>query len=680
MPSSTFFRAAAIAGGLFVSTASAAFSAGSSSNVAVYWGQGNAQIPLSKLCNDDSVDIINIAFIRWPTNYYLETKEIAEYFAEFLWGAFGPQTQEWVDAGKPRPFGDASVDGFDLDIESWMETPPFEGYESKNYGALVSCLKNTLYPTGPGAYYISGAPQCVIPDARLADAISTSSFDFIFMQFYNTLQCSSRAGYNGLKTASSTFTAKIYLGFPANSNGAPSDPTSYLNPTEANDLISYYKEKHPDAFGGVMLWEATVSTRNQICSKSYSAWIKDILAGKFNGACTSSSSSSSIASSTSSSSVISTPTATSPDGTCGGTTGYTCIGYHMGECCSQLGFCGGNPIYCDAGCQSLFGRCGSSSSSISISSTSSYVSSTSSSVPLSSHDSTTVYPSSSSSSYIPYPTGNSSNIIYPTGYPTSSSMDLYPGSTSSHDSISTPCTTSGYDYQTSVPSYPSKGSYGSSSIYSYPRSSSAIYPTEVYPSQGASSTPCSTSGSHSTPAAYYPSSPVYPSEGSYESSSAYPYPTYPVVIIKSSTRDVVSTPCTTTANKYPSSPVYPSSSVYLSSPAYSSERSYDGSSAVPYYSHESSSWAPYPAYPRSATYPSSVTTTVITTSYVDICPEATASSTGVPEAWPPQDRIRCSNKQGGLSSSSLQRTFVPFAQGHRVRSSSSPICSGLQSQ
>jgi chitinase len=42
--------------------------------------------------------------------------------AEFLWGAFGPRTQAWVDSGKPRPFDgpngeEVQVDGFDLDIE-----------------------------------------------------------------------------------------------------------------------------------------------------------------------------------------------------------------------------------------------------------------------------------------------------------------------------------------------------------------------------------------------------------------------------------------------------------------------------------------------------------------------------------------------------------------------------------
>jgi hypothetical protein len=48
---------------------------------------------------------------------------------------------------------------------------------------------------------------------------------------------------------------------------------------------------------------------------------------------------------------------TSPDGTCGGTNGYNCIGHPWGNCCSQLGFCGNTPAHCAGGCQLAFGAC-----------------------------------------------------------------------------------------------------------------------------------------------------------------------------------------------------------------------------------------------------------------------------------------------------------------------------------
>ncbi|KAF1841940.1 carbohydrate-binding module family 18 protein [Cucurbitaria berberidis CBS 394.84] len=47
----------------------------------------------------------------------------------------------------------------------------------------------------------------------------------------------------------------------------------------------------------------------------------------------------------------------SPDGICGGMTGYTCTGSGFGDCCSAYGYCGMKPAYCNAGCQSTFGVC-----------------------------------------------------------------------------------------------------------------------------------------------------------------------------------------------------------------------------------------------------------------------------------------------------------------------------------
>ncbi|KAF1958546.1 hypothetical protein CC80DRAFT_591501 [Byssothecium circinans] len=138
-----FTRAFALAATI-AAVASAGFNPALSSNVAVYWGEGEAQIPLSEVCSDDSVDIVNLAFVnkspqsigdypgsnptlalrRVPSNYSLPTPELAEYFAEFLWGAFGPVTQEWERAGLPRPFGDYALDGFDLNLEASLRRSP----------------------------------------------------------------------------------------------------------------------------------------------------------------------------------------------------------------------------------------------------------------------------------------------------------------------------------------------------------------------------------------------------------------------------------------------------------------------------------------------------------------------------------------------------------------------------
>jgi len=469
----TATRAAFVAAGLFASGAVAAFNAAASTNVVMYWGQGSNQAPLLDVCNDPSIDIVNIGFINqfpkavgdypgsdfgnacWadvytmpdgnastlkshclgiepgikqcqangkkvflsigggrPTNYYLQKIAIAEYFAEFLWGAFGPKTAAWVDAGKPRPFGDAVVDGFDLDIESNMTTPAFPQYQWANYNVLVTRLR-TLYATVPGTYYISAAPQCLVPDAHLADAITKVAFDFIFTQFYNTPQCNTRAGVNGLssftftawvnwlKTNSKNKSVKLYMGMPAGVPGAVNDPTATLTINEANTFLKKYAALHPDMFGGVMLWEYTVSVANSKCGRPYSSWIKDILIGKFTtDVCPSSTStrptstrpttlvtstrpassttlstisltstklttsSTTIKTTTVSSTKTSTAATSTPstskvttDGQCGAN-GLTCLGATFGNCCSSSNWCGTSDVHCGTGCQAGFGNCG----------------------------------------------------------------------------------------------------------------------------------------------------------------------------------------------------------------------------------------------------------------------------------------------------------------------------------
>lgn len=52
------------------------------------------------------------------SSYQLNNVADGQNLADFLWGAYGPVNQTWINQGKPRPFGDATVlDGFDFDIE-----------------------------------------------------------------------------------------------------------------------------------------------------------------------------------------------------------------------------------------------------------------------------------------------------------------------------------------------------------------------------------------------------------------------------------------------------------------------------------------------------------------------------------------------------------------------------------
>ena len=253
----------------------------------------------------------------------------AQSFAEILWTSFGPKT----DTNAPRPFGDAVVDGFDFDIESVLKPGEDKEDLSRGYSSLINGLR-AYYLSSNGSYYISGAPQCIVPDSHLADAIETAFFDFLFVQFYNTAECSARAYFDhsyGGKNTNISFSGwvdfvhthglnketKVYLGLPA-SNDANDvvDPKMYLQPKEAKEMIQAFQCEYPEDFGGVMLYEATASETHPINGVPYA----DVLKKDLNQGCnpnppvasSTSSASSTKASSSASSTKASSTAATFP--------------------------------------------------------------------------------------------------------------------------------------------------------------------------------------------------------------------------------------------------------------------------------------------------------------------------------------------------------------------------------
>lgn len=115
----------------------------------------------------------------YPTNYYLKSDASGKSFGDFLWQAFGPVPTTTTDV--PRPWGDAVVDGFDFDIESVISPAPKDStgntiaYQTSGYAAMINHFKNDLYPQDTSkSYYISGAPQCVLPDVHLTDVIKVA--------------------------------------------------------------------------------------------------------------------------------------------------------------------------------------------------------------------------------------------------------------------------------------------------------------------------------------------------------------------------------------------------------------------------------------------------------------------------------------------------------------------------
>lgn len=213
-----------------------------------------------------------------PETYKINDDASAVRFADFVWGAFGPDRDSWTG---PRPFGNAVVDGFDFDIEH---------NGGAGYAAMITRLRELYQTDSSRTYYISGAPQCVTPDAQLSDAIAHSWFDFIWIQFFNTRGCSARDYIDGtghmtfddwvsIAKASFNPNAKVFIGLPADVS-AVFKSIFYLEPAEVSTLVTHFKNKYPREFGGLMLWEAAASDSNQINGQSFAATCKQILTGQ----------------------------------------------------------------------------------------------------------------------------------------------------------------------------------------------------------------------------------------------------------------------------------------------------------------------------------------------------------------------------------------------------------------
>lgn len=168
-----------------------------------------------------------------------------------MWNIFGGGNSD------TRPFGTAVIDGFDLDIE---------GGSSTGYSVFVTKMReyyDAYAEAGEKRMYISGAPQCPIPDSFLNDAMISSYFDFYFVQFYNNY-----CGINFWEAGDSSTTfnfaawdtfakssgynpdAKVYLGVPASASAAG---TGYVDINTLSSAISELASTY-SSFGGIMMW------------------------------------------------------------------------------------------------------------------------------------------------------------------------------------------------------------------------------------------------------------------------------------------------------------------------------------------------------------------------------------------------------------------------------------------
>ncbi|KAF8761064.1 Glycoside hydrolase family 18 protein [Rhizoctonia solani] len=295
---------------------------------AVDSNQAGWQKPISYYCQDDSVDVLPIAFVNQffgtgglpalnlantcnPTdqgvfpgtglaNCQFLASEISACQAKGklvtlslggAGGAYGFQSDAegvafantvWNlflgGSSSTRPFGSAVLDGVDLDIEAGTGT---------GYVAFVNQLRSKFNGASK-KYYITAAPQCVYPDSALGSVLNNAFFDAVYVQFYNNpcgLQTyGNAANWNygnwdyWARNISPNKNVKIYIGAPAAQRAAGS---GYVD-TATLQKISLETRSNFPSFGGVMFWDASQAYNNNRFDKAVKSFLGSTCGTTFN--------------------------------------------------------------------------------------------------------------------------------------------------------------------------------------------------------------------------------------------------------------------------------------------------------------------------------------------------------------------------------------------------------------
>lgn len=201
--------------------------------------------------------LLSIGGATYTEGGFTSAEEAASW-ADTLWAMFGPPPPADGDGDGGdvlRPFGEASVDGFDMDFEATAtHLAPFAA-------ALRARMDEASARTGR-RFYLSAAPQCPFPDHAMGAMLDAVPFDFVAVQFYNNY-CGAPSYVPGaaeqhnfnFKTwddwarSSPNKDVKVLLGLPGSPTAAG---TGYVSGEQLREVIEYSKQF--GSFGGVMAW------------------------------------------------------------------------------------------------------------------------------------------------------------------------------------------------------------------------------------------------------------------------------------------------------------------------------------------------------------------------------------------------------------------------------------------
>lgn len=174
---------------------------------------------------------------------------------------FGPSP---ASSGVSRPFGDAVVDGFDLDFESQVAN-------AVPFASRLRARMDNATAAGAKPFYLSAAPQCPYPDAADGAMLGGAVFfDFVMVQFYNNPPCGLSSVQAGSATQNSFATwdtwartvsknpkVRVLLGVPGGETAAG---TGYMEGSTLGPVLTAVRRF--SSFGGVMIWDMSQAYAN----------------------------------------------------------------------------------------------------------------------------------------------------------------------------------------------------------------------------------------------------------------------------------------------------------------------------------------------------------------------------------------------------------------------------------
>ncbi|KAK3841890.1 MAG: chitinase [Linnemannia gamsii] len=290
-----------------------AFDPLSRSNVVNYWGQnsvshtGGKEGDLIDYCQDGTVNVFALAFIsqiqnnrpilnlanhceqNFPGSTLLNCPKIGQDIKACqangkaivisIGGASGAYSLPDAASGRAfadqvwdlflggssstRPFGDAVLDGVDLDLESG---------QTAGYAAFVDALRSK-FASGSRPFYITAAPQCPYPDVATKDVLENSWFDLVWVQFYNNYCGVNNFGSdsnfnfatwnNWATTISKNKNVRVLLGVPGGPGAAGS---GVVNAAQLNTVLAAVQSY--SNFGGVMMWDAGIAKQSGLAASA----------------------------------------------------------------------------------------------------------------------------------------------------------------------------------------------------------------------------------------------------------------------------------------------------------------------------------------------------------------------------------------------------------------------------